>query len=261
MSELSASLPAETRPRRFQWDWLFPMLVRPRAAFRHMVALASDAWLTPLLILMLAELARVWAVGSVRQALAASGQVVLPPDFQYWTPDMQAQFMQAQQATSGPVFIYVLPAVMAGLGVWIGWLLTAALLHLIFTMLGGRSATREALNVVAWAALPLAVRALVRAGYALSTQTLISSPGLSGFVPVDAAGAAVFLREGLALVDLYVIWQAVLLMIGGRQASGLAAGKVIAGALAVILVVLALQALPGFAFAQLDGLQVVRPFF
>lgn len=261
MSETSAPLPADIRPRRLHLDWLLPLLIRPRSAFRTMTAAAGDAWLTPLLILSLAELVRVWAVGSVRQALAATGQVTLPPDFQYWSPTMQAQFTQAQQATSSPVFVYVFPGLVALAGVWLGWLLTAALLHLVLTMLGGRSATREALNVVAWAMLPFALRALVRAGYAFSTQALIVSPGLAGFVPADAAGALIFLREALAFVDAYWLWHVALLMVGGRQASGLAVGKVVAGALVAALGVLLLQALPGFGMAQLDGLQVVRPFF
>jgi hypothetical protein len=60
---------------------------------------------------------------------------------------MQEQFMQAQQATQGPVFIYALPGFVAVLGVWIGWLLLSGLLHLALTLLGGRSANRNTLNV------------------------------------------------------------------------------------------------------------------
>lgn len=36
------------------------------------------------------------------------------------------------------------------------------LLHLVLTMLGGRDSTGGALNIVAWAALPFALRDLVR---------------------------------------------------------------------------------------------------
>lgn len=261
MSETTAASPAELRPRRFQLDWVLPVLFRPRSAFQRLSAAAGDTWWTPLLIVMAAELIRVWAAGSVRQVLAAAGQVALPADFQYWSPDQQAQFTQAQQAATGPVFVYVLPGFAAGLGLWLGWLLTAALLHLILTMLGGRSTTRGALNVVAWAALPFAVRALVRAGYNWTTQTLIAGPGLAGFAPADAGGWAVFAREFLALVDIYVVWYAALLMIGSRQAAGLARGKVVAGGLAAVVLLLALQALPGFLLAQAGGLQIVRPFF
>jgi hypothetical protein len=258
---LDTAAPPLDRPRRFHFDWLLPALFRPRRTFAHVAEHANDAWLTPLLVITLAEIARVLAVGNVRQALAATGQVTLPPDFQFWPPSMQEQFMQAQQATSSPVFLYFFPAFLAVAGVWIGWLVFAGLLHLVLTMLGGRSPTRNTLNVVAWASLPFAVRSLVRAGYALATQSLIGSPGLSGFVVADGTLTSTFLREALILVDIYLVWHLLLTLLGARLVSGLPWGKVVGGVLVTLLLVLLLQALPGLAFAQLGGLQVVRPFF
>lgn len=256
----TAALPLD-RPRRLHFDWVLPALFRPRAAFRRIAEYPGDAWLTPLLVLTLAEIARVLTTGQVKQAAAASGQVTLPPDFQFWSPDQQAQFTQAQQATSSPVFVYVFPGFLALMGVWIGWLLVSALLHLVLTMLGGRSATRTALNFVAWASLPFAVRSLVRAGYAMFAQTLISSPGLSGFAPTDTAIPSLVVKELLVFVDVYLIWHIVLIVLGARLASSLAVGKVIGGVLVTMFIILALQALPGVLIAQLGGLTVIRPFF
>ncbi|MBL8058369.1 MAG: YIP1 family protein [Anaerolineales bacterium] len=259
MSETAA--PPLEKPRRFHFNWVIPALLRPRAAFRQIAEHAGDAWLTPLLVLTLAELARVLAVGNVRQVLAASGQVTLPPDFQYWPPTMQEQFMQAQQAVSGPVFLYVLPGFVALMGIWLGWLLLAGILHLVLTMLGGRNPTRNALNVVAWAALPLAVRSLVRAGFALSTQTLITSPGLAGFAPLDATLLSAVLRALGSQIDIYFIWYTLLTLLGARLASGLPTGKVVAGGLAAVLIVLALQTAPGLVVGRFEGLEALRSLF
>jgi len=256
-----APLPALDRPRRFRFDWILPALFRPRATFARIAEHAGDAWLTPLLVITVAELARVAAVGTVRQAQAAMGQVQMPPDFQYWPPQMQEQFMQAQQATQGPIFIYALPAFIAVIGVWLGWVLLAALLHLALTMLGGRSPTRNTLNVIAWASLPFAVRSLVLVGFAMSTQSLVNGPGLSGFAPTDGTPWSAFLREFLIYVDLYLIWYLLLAILGARLASGLPAGKVIGGVLATTLIVFALQALVGFGLLQFSGLSILRTLY
>lgn len=256
-----ATAPPLERPRRFHFDWLLPALLRPHATFSRIAQHAGDAWLTPLLVITLAELARVFAVGSVRQAQAAMGQVQLPPDFQWWPPQMQEQFMQAQQATQGPIFVYALPAFIALMGVWIGWLLLSALLHLALTMLGGRSPTRNTLNVVAWAMLPFAVRALVLAGFALFTQSLVNGPGLSGFAPTDGTPLSAFVRELLIYVDVYVIAYLLLAILGARLASGLPLGKVIGGVLVTTLIMIALQALVGFGLLQISGLSVLRTLY
>jgi hypothetical protein len=147
------------------------------------------------------------------------------------------------------------------MGVWLGWILLSALLHLGLTMLGGRSPTRNTLNVVAWASLPFAVRGLVVAGFTLATQTLVNSPGLSGFAPTDGAQLSTFLRELLIYVDAYVIWYALLAILGARLASSLPAGKVIGAVLVTTLIVLALQALIGFGLLQFSGLSILRTFF
>jgi hypothetical protein len=254
------ALPPLEQPRRFHFDWVLPALIRPRAALARIVEYAGDCWLTPLLVVSLAVALQVIATGNVRGALAATGQITLPPGSEFWTPEQQAQYFQAQQALTSPAFLYFIPGLLGLLGAWIGWVLTASLVHFLLTVLGGRSATRAALNVVAWASLPLAVRALVRAGYSFMTNSLIISPGLGGFAPLDAGAAGAFLAAVLGLVDFFVIWHSVLIVIGVRQASGLSWQKVITSTVLSVAVVLIVQALPGFIGAQLGGLQTL-PFF
>src|SRR3990172_3894657 len=144
----TAAIPAPDRPRRFHFDWLFPSLFRPRRTFAQIAGQSRAVWLTPLLVLTLTGLLQVAVAGPIKVAIAQSGQVDLPPDFQYYTPEQQAQFYQAQQATQGPVFIYAFPAILSVLGVWAGWLAVGGVLHLVLTLLGSRDSTAGALNLV-----------------------------------------------------------------------------------------------------------------
>jgi hypothetical protein len=251
---------AET-PRRFQFGWVPDVLFRPRQAFARIVSLPQAVWLTPMLILTLTTLVRVLVAGSINQAAAQAGQVTLPPDFQYYSPQDQAQFMQAMQATQGPVFMYVFPAISALFGIWVGWLLVGGLLHLVLTLLGGRGDTGSAMNLVAWASLPFAIRDIVRIAAMLSTDQLLANPGLRGFAPPGEASSSLFLASLLGLIDLYLIWHILLLIIGVNAADGLSRGKAVGGVLITISLVLLLQVLFGFLSAKLGGLTIVRPFF
>ena len=260
MSE-AIPLPVEN-PRRLHLDLVLPVLFSPRRAFARIAAQSGAVWLTPLLILTIMALIQVGVAGQIRQQAAlAGGPVEVPPELQWMTPEDQAQFQQAMAATQGPVFIYVFPALLAIGSVWIGWLLVGGIIHLALTLLGGRGATGSAINLVAWSSLPFAVRSLVRIVAMLVTHQLINRPGLSGFAPQGEDNLAAYLAVFFSLIDIYIIWHIVLLIIGVRAASGLSIGKSVAAVVMVILSVSALQALLTFGTSRLASLTVIRPFF
>jgi len=184
------------------------------------------------------------------------GEIALLQDWQCWSPDMQQNYMQAQQATQGATFMYIIPLVGALTTLWLGWILVAGLLHLGSTLLGGRGSMQSALNVVAWASLPFVLRDLLRVVYMLVTKHSIASAGLSGF-----AASAGFLSQLLAHVDLFWIWYLVLLVIGFAIADGLPGNKAFVGVIVVLLLVLAAQAGLGSLTSSLGGQAVQRPFF
>jgi hypothetical protein len=253
-------LPPVETTRRFRFDWVLGVLFRPRRTLAQIMTQTTGVWLLPLLILTLTALLQVAAAGPVKQAAAVSGQTV-PPMFEYYTPEQQAQMLQALEATSGPVFIYVFPALVSVSAIWIGWLAVSGLMHLILTLLGGRGDTGSALNLVAWASLPLAIRDLVRAGSLVFGKRLIENPGLSGFAPTGDSDLALFLIALLGLVDIYVIWQGILLVIGARSGNGISIAKALSAVLITLLLVLLFQALVGFGIAKLSSLTIIRPFF
>lgn len=248
-------------PRRFRFHWVPAVLFRPRQAFARISEQHTSVWLTPLVILSITALLYVAAAGFQKQAAALTGEVTLPPDYQYYSPEQQAQFQQAMAATQGPVFLFVFPAIMALGKVWLGWLLVGGLIHLVLTLMGGRGDTGAAMNLVAWASLPFALRDLVRAVAIQSTHRLISAPGLSGFAPAGADNLGLFLTAFLVLIDIYLIWHIILLVIGVLATNGLTPVKAIGSVLVAILLVLGLQALASSLMAGLGSLTIIRPFF
>jgi hypothetical protein len=209
-----------------------------------------------MLLLTLSAILVVVVAGYLKSRAAMMGEVQLPPDWQYWTPEMQNNYMQAQQATQGPVFLYVMPMVSALTGLWVGWLLLAGLLHFGSTLLGGRGSMQSALNIVAWASLPFVLRDILRIVFMLTAGHPIVSPGLSGFTATPG-----FVAQLLTRLDIFLIWHIILLIIGFSLTDGLPRGKAVTGVVVVVLLVLFAQAGLGALASSFSGLAVQRPFF
>lgn len=245
-----------TPTRRFDLPRAFAALFRPRATFAEMASENRASWSTPMFILTITAALVVIVSGYLRSRAAMMGEITLPPDWQWWTPEMQNNYMQAQQATQGSVFMYVMPLVGSLTGLWLGWLVLAGLLHLGSTLLGGRGSMQNALNVVAWASLPFALRDILRGAFMLIVSHPITSPGLSGF----ASGSGI-LPPFLARTDLFLIWNIILLVIGFAIMDGLSRGKSFANVFIVVLLVLLAQAGLAMLASSLGGSAVQRPFF
>lgn len=243
-----------------QLAWIPGFFFRPRSRFASINAQGGNMWLVPMLVLSVTTLLYVIARGWVGAHLAALGEVPLPPDWQYWTPDMQNQYTQAQQATQGPVFLYVIPALSALGSLWVIWVLVGSSLRLTLTLLGGHNSA-AAMNVAAWAGLPFGLRDLIRAGYVLVAQHPISSAGLSGFLTAPQGGALLFAQKMLVFADLFTLWYILLLIIGVRAGNSISLGRAIAAVLIVVAIVYAARAGLALLSAQLGGLMITRPFF
>jgi hypothetical protein len=261
MAEAELNIPEETdQPKSIHLEWLLPILIRPKSTLETIRRQEYAVWLGPLLLLTVFALLLVVAGGAARVADAQNG-VELPPYFQDLPPDMQNQFQDGLSARQNPVFVYVFPALSAIAGIWIGWFLLSSFLHLSLTLAGSRSSNTAAMNLVAWASVPFVFRFIVRAIYALSARSLVTTPGLSGFIAADAAGFTGFIRMLLAFVDIYLIWQVVLLLIGVVPLSGLTRVKAWGATLVSVVLLLVLQALPLIIASQLSGLGNARSFF
>lgn len=236
---------------------VFAVFLNPRTALTEIASEARATWLTPMLILSITATLAVLASGYMnsRSAMMMGGEVSLPPDWQYWTPDMQEDYMQAQQSTQGPVFLYVFPLLGSMSRLWLGWLVFAGLLHLGSTLSGGRGSMQGALSMVAWANLPFAIRDLLRVVYMLLSQHAITSPSLSGF----ASGPG-FVANLLARTDLFLLWFLILMVIGLAVADGLTKNKSFVIVMIVTIIVLSAGAGLGMIGLGLGGSAVQRPF-
>ena len=242
--------------RRIDFARPLAFLLRPRRVYEEMASESRAVWTTPMIILSVTAILAVIVAGYLRTQAAMLGEVELPPDWQYWTPDMQEQFMQAQQATQGPTFMYIIPMVGSLTGLWLGWLVLAGLMHLGSTLFGGRGTMQGALNIVAFASLPFALRDLLRVVYMLAAKHTITSPSLSGFAPGPG-----FVAELLQYTDLFLLWSIVLLVIGFAVYDGLTGGKAFINVFVVMLLVLLAQSGLGTLGSSLSGSAIQRPFF
>lgn len=254
-------VPEAGPPGRWHFDWVLPALFQPRQTFQRIASMERSLVSTPLFLLSLFAVASALVRGSIREAALASGQMELPPGWEFYTPEMQAQFQQAMTATNGPVFIYVLPAIIALVGVIVSWVVVGWLLHLLLTLMGGRTSSQQTLNVVAWASLPFMLRQAVRIAAMLATGQTVAYPGLSGFVTGEAGNAAIFATALLSQVDLYLFWHIALLIIGVRVGNNLSRGKIWVAVLFTMVLVLLVRTVPPIVAAQFGDLTIVRPFF
>lgn len=244
MTELNPLPPA----RRLDFARIFSVLFRPQRTFTEIADETKPSWITPMLALSISAALTVFVSGYLKARAAMMGEVTLPPDWQYWTPDMQNNFMQAQQATQGAVFVYVMPLVSVLIALWLGWLILGGLLHLGSTLLGGRGSMQSALSVAGWSSLPFLVRDVLRVIFMLLAGHVIVSPGLSGF-----AGSVVFLTKILSQLDIFFVWNAILLIIGFGITDGLPKNKAIFGVVSVLLILLLALAGMGALVSGIGG--------
>lgn len=242
----------------FQW---FPaVLFRPRKTTAQIATHDKPAWLAPLLVLSLLVVLLTLIAAPIRKQTIQMGSN-LPPDFQYYTPEMQAQFMKAQESQTSPLFLYLFPILSGVAGIWVSWFLMSSILHLLITLSGSRAASLRSYNLVSWSFVPFILRYLVQLFALLFSKSLVQNPGLSGLMAADAGGFLAFLRVLLGLIDLYFIFQVILLFLGVVPLSGLSKSKAYTATLIMLILVLVLRALPGFLSSILGGLSVTRPFF
>lgn len=244
----------------FQFNWVLPLFLRPRKTTGEIVEQDKPVWLTPLVILtVLALLVVIIAAPIQRQAVQMGSD--LPPDFQYYSQEQQDQFYQAQANQTSPLFLYVFPMLSGLLKIWVPWFLLSIVLYLALTLAGSRANSTRSYNLVGWSMLPFAIRVLVQIAVMLFTRAQVTAPGLAGFIDSEATGAGAYFRSMLGFIDVYFIFQVVLLVLGAIQLSGLTRTKAIVATLVSVAILLFLASIPGLLASALGGLSLTRGFY
>jgi hypothetical protein len=251
------------KPQRLQW--LLSFWIHPRTTIKKILSYEKGVWAFPLILLSILQVLKNLIEGPIRTNAAITSQAALAAK-QAIQNGMNGVVIQAQPTptapsfTAGPVYNILLPAILAILGIWVVWILFGSVLHLSLTLAGNRSSATTSLNLMAWASLPFAIRLVVQIIYTLATKTLVSSPGLSGLVPAGGTLAS-FLSSALACIDIYFVWQIVILILGAMIMGNISRPNAISSVLICALVIIALQAIPGTIMHSISGMAVSRPFF
>lgn len=166
------------------------------------------------------------------------------------------EFTTQPSSSSSSLLSRFLSALGDVLGFLITWFLIGSLANLLTVSFGGQGNTRMALVYSAWTVVPLGIRSLMQILYLFATGSAINAAGLSGFVSSTATGGAVFLQNLLSQIDIYLIWQIVLLSIGINVITEIEKKKAVLTAVISVVIVVLLKSLLGLGIEQLSGLSL-----
>ena len=248
------------KKQNWHFDWLLSLLIKPRATVRTINEQQKNIWLTPLLVISVLSILVVLVAAPIRRNTIQMG-LTTPPDFQYYSPEQQEQFYTAQATQTSPLFLYVFPVVFGLISVWLSWFLLSSILHLVLTLTGSHAPSLKAYNLVGWAMLPLGVRSLVQIIGMLVMRSTINGAGLSGLLGADLSGLAAYAAAFLGMVDIFFLWECLLVILGVKDFSGLTKNKAVVATLGSILIFMLIFALPGFLKSILSNLSIGRYYF
>ncbi len=249
--------------RRSFFSLAWGVIGRPRTTFEHLREHKSRGWLLLALLCMLlavlviaisAPISTRQAQEAIREQLAARSNLEeIPPEAQ----------QQATQFTANPLFNTVLPGLWSAIGLWIGWLVWAGALHLMGTMVGGNNSFGQMFRAVVWSWLPLLLRSILQVIFIASTGEIIKNPGLSGLVslPQPALGEFVAppgtgqlaLQSFLAQIDLFQIWNLIVLIVVVIATARLSPRKAMVITLIVWILLTLVRMLPTLASGLVAG--------
>ncbi len=246
---------------------LWGIVARPRATFQRLNENGRRAWWLPALLAVIAVILPI-LVGSPISARVAREAVasVQTQMGETLSPEQRQQMEQAQQIAASPLIITVFPSVTGVLGLLVGWLVWAGALYLVGMVAGGHASFGALFRMVVWTWIPYALRGFLQALYILLTGQLIAHPGLSGLVAGEQTVEKVLTAPPtagqmvasafLARIDLFLLWNLALLVVGTMVVTRLSARK----ATALVLGIWLLLTLVGLIPPLVSGLMLGRSF-
>ncbi len=235
----------QVRQRESTFHFIVDLLIRPGRAFSALAQGNSRGWLLVGLLVLVFTIAPIIVAAPItRQQIIKTMQrvqtqmVVTPPPGQGRAPTSSQGRGQppspqltpdVTNVVANPLFTVFIPGISVLVGVLIGWLIWAGVLHLLAVFMGGRSAFKTMFAAVVAASLPNGLRGLIQTIYIAASHSLILNPGLSGLVPigspdslykVSAPGTPptltvpvgkMLLHQVLMGVDIFLLWRLFLL--------------------------------------------------
>jgi len=250
--------PLPVEPARLKpWQLLWDCIVRPAAAMTRLAEHPGwRRWIWPLGLLTLLDLGVLALQTPMRNRLAGALLQAQMAKMQAQTGNAvpQAGGVTAAGISGGLNLVQtVMGAISIPVGLLLGTLLTAAVLHFVGTVLGGQQGFGQVFTAAAWARAPLILGSVVKLAGAAAGNFDISPAGLSGLVAADPFGdsptARSYLGPLLGQVELWNLWYLVLLAVAVLAVSRVSRAKA-AGAVALLLGLRVLTGVAGVAIGN-----------
>lgn len=132
-------------------------------------------------------------------------------------PEEQRAQLPPTFAQGPSIALMATTTIVGGLvGLAVGWLFQAGVVHLGSLALGGQNSFSQVFSMVAWVWLPNFFRSLTQVIYTAITGELITHPGLSSLVATgnQSQDASNLVYALLTRIDIFVGWHLALLFIG-----------------------------------------------
>lgn len=247
---------------------LWGIVVRPRAALEHVSEHGRRTWWLPALLAVLLVVLPIVVASPITARESRDAVATVQEQFgEGASGEEQAQMEQAMSLAASPLITVVFPAVAAAVGRLISWLIWAGVLYLAGMTLGGRGSFGQMFPVIVWAGLPCALRGLLQTAYIALSGEVIANPGLSGLVPAGRSASEIIsappsvtdaaLVAFLSRIDLFLVWNLILLAIGVGVSMRLSRRKSVLVTLGVWALLTALGLIPaliGAFFARQVGI-------
>jgi len=235
------------------WQLFFGIIDRPAATFQAVTARSKwYLWAAPLLALSLSLVILVvvqtpYSLDLAQQA-AESQLAQMPED-------------QVEAARAGMGMMMSLPVMLAtgiGFGILfmiVGLLAQTTLLYFTALVSGGELTFGAMFRMSVWSRIPMALSALVQAGFTTFAGRLIQYPGLSFLVATgdliqDSRNPLFVLLGGL---DLFWVWHLLLVGLGVAGVAHISRGKALILTLVYAVLALAITVLPMLLFGGMGA--------
>ena len=240
---------------------LVGVLLRPRATFTHLRENQPRSWIVPALLIVLCIMLPVFASRSASQQIVDPGMNMgmqeEPMAVYKGEVIIEGGGAPMPETPAQPLALTLLKAAGSLVSLPLTWLLWGGALYLASVFLGRSSGFAPMFRLTVWTWIPYAVRGLLQAVFIWISGQTINNKGFAGYVLDSAVPQMITPGPGklalagiLGRVDLFLVWNLILLVIGLMAFTKLPRRK----ALVAVLVIWAVFALLSIVPAILGGM-------
>jgi len=227
-SQAQADVAVAELPEELSFPYpLWGIVVHPVQTLTHLRDLPQRTWLAPAILAVLLVLAQsLVTVPIADQAVNAQleeqlAQMQVEEQAQIEVPIDQRANLPLRGVTMLAWGLIVL---------WVRWLARSGAIHLLSLGLGGRNRFNQVFSMVVWTSVPLLIRSLLQTLSTAFTGTLPAHEGLAAYLaalgqPLPTGTSHTLLSS--TQLDVFVLWNLMLLALGVLIITGLPRGKVL----------------------------------